>query len=185
MNIFSKLPIFGDKAHANAESDLDLTAEQQAAQDKAERIEIHRTQVRNGPVKWKTVTAGQQRRAKARATKSAIRKNFKRDVREFHMKQRVASFLRPHLQVLGLLSFAVEREVSLHEEIASTAWIVQRYGRETEIDGVKTGYASFLHDDIIAALETACAFYKAATGYEISLPADYVPAIVLDESVSA
>ena len=81
-------------------------------------------------------------------------------------RQRVAATLRPHLQVLGLVPNATGRTFSLHDEVVSTGWIVQRYGRETEIDGVKTGHVSFLKDDVFAAIQAAAAFYSSATGLE-------------------
>lgn len=166
-NIFEKLI---PKREAE---EVELTAEEQAAQDKADRIAFHRTQVRNGPVSFKYLTAGQQRRAAKRAQDSAIRKNFKREVRQYHDRQRVAAILRPHLQVLGLVPTATGRTFTEHEEIVATAWIVQRYGRELLEDGEKTGIMSFALPDVIAALQTAAKFYESATGYVITFPADF------------
>lgn len=165
MNIFSSLAkLIPSKDDAEAE----LSPEEQAAQDKADRIAFHRTQVRNGPVSFKYQSAGQQRRAAARAQKSAIRKNFKREVKQYHDRQRVAAILRPHLQVLGLVPTASGRTFTEHEEIVSTAWIVQRYGTD-----LGDGTVSFLLADVITALQTAAKFYESATGYVITFPADF------------
>jgi len=166
MNIFSSLAkLIPSKDDAEAE----LSPEEQAAQEKADRIAFHRTQVRNGPVSFKYLSAGQQRRAAERAQKSAIRKNFKREVKQYHERQRVAAILRPHLQTLGLVPTATGRTFTEHEEIVSTAWIVQRYGKAIE----DTDRVSFLLPDVIAALQTAAQFYESATGYVITFPADF------------
>lgn len=162
-NIFEKLLPKHDA------EEVELSAEEQAAQDKADRIAFHRTHVRNGPTSFKYLTAGQQRRAAARAQQSAIRKNFKREVKQYHDRQRVAAILRPHLQVLGLVPTATGRTFTEHEEIVATAWIVQRYGKQ--IEGTDT--VSFLLPDVISALQTAAKFYETATGYVITFPADF------------
>lgn len=173
MNIFSHLPIFGQKA--TADEAPELTEEEREAQAKAERIEFHRTQVRNGPVSFRYLSSGQQRRARERAERSAIRKNFKREVKGYFERQRVAAILRPHLQTLGLIPTATGRVFSEHEQIASTGWIVQRYGTEIldEETGAKTGVMSFRLEDVILAVKTAGQFYESATGYRISIPADF------------
>lgn len=163
-------------------SEAEPTADEIAAQEKADRIAYHRTQVRNGPVSFKYQTAGQQRRAAARAQKRDVRKNFKREVRGYFEKQRVSAVLRPHLQVLGLVPSATGRTFTMQDEIVSTAWIVQRYGKETEVDGAKTGHVSLFEDDVRASLSLACDFYRSATGYEIHLPTDFELAIYADLS---
>ena len=166
MNIFSHLSdkVFDSKAGDEPE----LSPEEREAQAKAERIEWHRTQVRNGPVSFRSISAGQQRRAKGRAEKSAIRKNFKREVKGYHERQRVAAILRPHLQALGLVPTATGREFTEHEQIASTGWIVQRYGTELE-----DGTMSFRLEDVILAVKTAGQLYESATGFRIAMPADF------------
>ena len=165
MNIFSSLAkLIPSKDDAEAE----LSPEEQAAQEKADRIAFHRTQVRNGPVSFKYLSAGQQRRAAERAQKSAIRKNFKREVKNYHERQRVAAILRPHLQALGLVPTATGRTFTEHEQMVSTGWIVQRYGTELE-----DGTMSFRLEDVILAVKTAGQFYESATGFRIAIPADF------------
>lgn len=181
--------IFSNLANALTGRDTDndeveLSPEEQAAQDKADRITFHRTHVRNGPTTFKMLSAGQVRRAEARVKKREQDKIFKGQVRNYFEQQRVASFLRPHLQVVGLISFVGNGEAPLADQITSTAWIVQRYGRETTVDGVGTGHASFLRDDVLGALKTAAKFYGTATGLEVRVPADFEPAIYVDEDVA-
>lgn len=178
MNIFSHLSdkLLGSKADEAPE----LTKEEQEAQAKAERIEFHRTQVRNGPTTFRYLSAGQQRRAKERAEKSAIRKNFKREVRSYHERQRVAAILRPHLQTLGLIPTATGRTFTEHEQMVSTGWIVQRYGRELE-----DGTMSFRLEDVILAVKTAGQFYESATGFRIAIPADFAVYAAASEAASA
>ena len=176
MNIFSHLPFFNKADDAEPE----LSPEEQEAQAKAERIEFHRTQVRNGPVSFRSISAGQQRRARERAEKSAIRKNFKREVKQYHERQMVAAVLRPHLQTLGLIPTATGRVFTEHEQIVSTGWIVQRYGTELE-----DGTMSFRLEDVILAIKTAGQFYESATGYRIAIPADFAVYAAASEAASA
>lgn len=177
MNIFSKLPFLGKVD----DTETELTPEEQEAQAKAERIEFHRTQVRNGPVSFRSISAGQQRRAQQRAEKSAIRKNFKREVKQYHDRQHVAMILRPHLQALSLVPTATGRVFTEHEEYVSTGWIVQRYG--VEVEGA--GRMSFALEDVLTAIRTAAAFYESATGYVITIPADFAVFAETPEAASA
>lgn len=174
MNLFSKLN-FG-KAHEDAQAILNADPEELRAADKAERIKFHREKVRNGPVNWKIPTNGQIRRAERRAAEAHTRKAFKGEVRSYFERQRVASFLRPHLQNVGLIAFYDGHEAPKFDQIVSTAWIVQRYGVEVTVDGVGTGHVSFKKGDIIDALKNAARFYQSATGLIIQIPADFEPA---------
>jgi len=179
MNIFSGLANVLKPQNKISE---ELTPEEQAAEDKKARIDWHRKNVRNGPVKFTSITAGQQRRAEARATKRQIDRNFKASVREHFEKQRAAALLRAHLQTAGLIPFVDGHEASLHDKITSTAWIVQRYGTEVSVDGVGTGHASFRRSDVLDALRMSARFYEAATGQVVRVPSDFEPAIYVDES---
>lgn len=178
-DIFSKLP--GVKAHEAAEAALEMSAEDIRAQAKAERIEFHRTKVRNGPVKFSFLTNGQVRRAQRRELDRHQRKAWRAEKASYFERQRTAAILRAHLQVVGLIPFIDGREAPLRDQITSTAWIVTRYGVEVAVDGVGTGHASFKRGDVIDALKNAASFYQSATGLIIRFPADFEPAIVLDE----
>jgi hypothetical protein len=156
---------------ADAE-DVELSPEEQALEEKKARIKFHRENVRNGPVKFNHITAGQERRAKARAQKRAIKKNFKRDVRNHFERQRVAATLRPHLQNVGLLPFYDRHEAPLQDQIVSTGWICQRYGKD-----LGNGHVSFERSAVIEALGTAAMFYNSATGTELRVGANFEPAI--------
>lgn len=180
MNIFSSLAsvLTGRKV------DEDLDVGPTEAELRAERIKFHRERVRNGPVKFTQFTAGQIRRAEARAAKRNVERNFKASVRNHFETQRAGAYLRPHLQTIGLLPFIDLHEAPLDKQITSTAWIVQRYGVEVVNDGRGTGHASFRRGDVMDAIRNAVRFYEVATGFKIAIPSDFEPAIVLDESVA-
>lgn len=170
MNILSTLPLVNDNA------EVELTPEQVAEQEKAERKSFHRDKVRNGPVRFTFMTSGQMRRAKARDEARAAKKRWRKQKQNFFANQRAAAILRPHLQVVGLIPFIDGHTASETEQIVSTAWIVQRYGSE---DKARPGHASFLRADVLAALSGAAKFYETVTGRVTSVPADYEPAIFL------
>lgn len=91
MNIFSHLfPKDADPA-------VEMTADELRAAAKAERIEFHRTSVRNGPVNFKTRTAGQERRAAQRALDRKSKKARKAQVKAYFRDQRINAMVRAGL----------------------------------------------------------------------------------------
>ena len=175
MNIFSKLAsaLTGGETEAPEPTEAEL---------KKERIEFHARSVRNGPVSFKMPTNGQIRRAEARAARNRQRKTYRAEVKNYHEKQRIAMVLRGQLKLIGAIPYLDPRDIPLATQIQATAWIVQRYGVEvTNDDGVGIGHVSFRRGDIIDAIRNAMKFYTSATGHLITLPADFEPAISLDE----
>lgn len=151
-NIFEKL----------ARSQDTVSDEEQARRD---RIEFHRTSVRNGPVSWKTQTNGQVKRGRKRAAARQQKKAYRTEVRNHFARLRQAAIVRTHLQVVGLIPFIDGHEEPLEKQAASTLWIAANYGE------------SFEHDDILAALRKAAAAYSRATGHIVTVPAGFEPAI--------
>ena len=182
MNIFSSLAnvLTGRKV----DDDGELSSDEQAAQDKAERIKFHRERVRNGPVKFTQLTNGQIRRAEARATRREIQRNFRRDVRNHLETARVAAVLRGQLQIVGLIPFLDGREAPLEQQVRSTIWIVKNYSPEVIAGEKRLVSQAFRRGDILDALATAARFYQAATGMIITIPKDFEPAIVVDEDAA-
>lgn len=162
--------------------EVELSDEEKAAQDKADRIDFHRKNVRNGPVSFKTITAGQERRTRERAVRKIERKNFRAEVRNYFERQRVAAVLRGHLQAVGLIAYVDGHEADMHDQIVSTAWINQRWGSEVIVDNQGTGHVSFSRDGVLDALRSAAEFYEKATGLIVRVPVDFEPAIHVDES---
>lgn len=172
MNLFSQLPFFGRKS---AEID-GYTAEDIAAAEKAERIDFHRKFVRNGPSSFKSMTNGQARRMKNRGIESAKRKNLKRARKDYHAQHRAAATVRGHLQIIEVLPFHTGLKYDTQAQIASTSWLVQRFGVDVLLDGEPTGYKDLSRDGILMAIGEACAFYEEITGFPVRIPAGYEPA---------
>jgi hypothetical protein len=172
VNIFSNLAsvLTGNSADEDAP---ELTAEQKSAEEKKARIKFHRESVRNGPTKFRHITAGQVRRAEARAKKRQMDRNFKREVKNYFERQRLAAAIRAHLQIVGVIPFFDGREEPLEKQVVSTVWIVQRFGVEvTNDEGIGLGFMSFREQ---------------ATGAITRVPADFEPAmfeVVADEAVA-
>lgn len=85
MNISSFMPLFNRDDEAGL-SDLDRAAKQGP---------------KNGPVKLRFISAGQQRRAEARYRKAQSRKATKRHRREFHQTGMAIAVLRGMLQTVA------------------------------------------------------------------------------------
>lgn len=174
MNIFSNLPFL------NRGSDVD--GEPTEEELKKERIEFHRTKVRNGPAGFRSLSNGQIARARVRDMKRQQRKAFRAEVKDYFEKQRVAASIRAHLQGAGYLPYFDGHEPTLHQRIVSTGWIVQRFGTEVTVDGEGTGRVSFRKGDILDAFKNAAKFYTSATGAYIQAPSDFTPAFSTDEA---
>lgn len=175
-NLFSKLPFLGTDA---ADEIVEMTTEEAEAQAKKDRIEFHRTKVRCGPVNWKHMTNGQVRRAQKREMDRQTKKAWRAEKRNYFERQRVAAYLRGHLQTVGLIPFIDGHTASLDDQIASTVLINRLYGTEVILDGEPAGYVSFERTDVLNALKSAAKFYGSTTGYLITVPADFEPAIIL------
>lgn len=131
MNILEKLPFVHDDNETESPEDV-------AAREKAERIQFHRESVRNGPVKFKSPTTGQQRRFRDRATKSLIRKNRRRQVRAYFAEQREAAQIRTHLQFVGVVAFAnPDTPIRSEQIVASAIWLVRHFAQADAGDTVE------------------------------------------------
>ena len=119
------------------------TDEEIAADLKRDRIKFHRESVRNGPVKWKSMTSGQVRRAQKRAAKRAQKNTYRAQVRNYLETRRLASVTAAKLRQAGALPYVHERELDRIQQVYATVWIVQRFGVEDD-DGV----VSFAKDDV-------------------------------------
>lgn len=124
-NLFSKLPLF------NESEGEDLSPEELAAQEKSERVEFHRTRVRNGPASFSSITNGQLRRQKARDLKAKSRKIQKRRVRAYHKQEAETAILRGHLKIVGVLASMGHDQRSEEQVQRSFAWIQRAFPAET------------------------------------------------------
>lgn len=126
MNILDRIPSL------TADAEPEEVSEEDA---KRERIDFHRRNVRNGPTSFKTITAGQERRARKRALKREQRQALRRRVRQHHAGLREAANLRGHLQSAGVLPFfSDDFTVSPAAQVRSVTWIVQRFTPESFAD---------------------------------------------------
>ena len=129
-DVFSTLP-FGT-------AEEELTDEQRAqleAEAKSERAAFHRTQVRNGPVNFKTLTGGQVRRARLRELARSSKRARRSQVQSYFEQQREHAVLRAHLQGIGVLPYVL-RSGKLSEEqmMLSVRWIVEHFGNVEDSD---------------------------------------------------
>lgn len=170
-DIFKSLP----GVTKSDDGERELTKDEIAAEEKAERIKFHRERVRNGPVNFKAITNGQIRRAQARAEANAAKKARRAEIRNHLEKMRFASVLRGQLAVAGAIPSVVE--YGMPRQVDATVWIVRRFGVSVDrVDG--PAYASFKQADVVSALRNAVDFYNRATGAGFALPSeDFEPAI--------
>lgn len=169
MDILSKLPsLTDDRDTAVAEQVFEV-------ESKRDRIAFHRAKVRNGPVNYKTVTAGQERRAQKRALARETRRARRVQVRNYFETQKLAAAVRGHLQRAGVLSYLGQTEIDRHLQVTSTVWLLQRFGVNVEVDGVETDEVSFAYDDVLKGLRAALKFHGQATGQEgLDIPEDFI-----------
>lgn len=106
----------------------DLTPEEL----KAQRIQFHREKVRNGPANFTYWTAGQQRRAQARAAKSQHRKLNQRHRRNFKTGELDRAILRGQLQAIGALPYATDFKPTVQMSISASTWLVANFAPRNE-----------------------------------------------------
>lgn len=175
MDLLSKLPFLkGDPEVEDTRTDEEI-----AEQAKKDRIKFHRESVRNGPVKFKTVTAGQERRAQKRALARQKKNNYRSQVRSYLETRRLASITAGKLREAGALPYVdVRWPVDRVQQVLATAWIVQRFGVEDE-----DGETSYALDDVVAALNAALKFYGQAYNFgEQALPEGYIVPLYTEAS---
>ena len=160
-DFFSKLPSLLGRQDDSEPTDAELELEA-----KKERIEFHRTHVRNGPTTFRHVTEGDARREQARAVRRQMKKARRSQLRSYHQTQRLAATVRGHLQLAGLIPFVVPQPLDPWQQARSAAWLVQHFSE---------GPTSFAYDDVLASLSRALKFYGQAVGIPgLQVPADYV-----------
>lgn len=170
LNVFKHVPGI-DKADEAPE----LTKDEIAAAEKAERIQFHRESVRNGPANFRSITNGQIRRLQARSEARIARKERRDKVRRQLHADRFAATLRGQLAVAGVFPMSIEQ--SLKAQVDATVWIVRRFG--VSVERPEGGaYASFKREDVLTALRSAVDFYNRATGAHFAKPGDdFEPAL--------
>ena len=99
-------------------------------------------------------------------TKRARRKQ----VAEYLEIQKIGASTRGQLQLAGVLPFHAPRDLDLAQQVKSTIWVVERFGKEGE-----DGSMSYAHDDVLLALAAALEFYGKVIGDEtLQVPEGYV-----------
>lgn len=129
------------------------------ANERAERIRFHREKVRNGPVNYGFTTAGQQRRALARAKKSHDRKTNKAYRRSFITNLRAVAVLRGQLQTIGALPFITEHKPTTQQRLRAGSWLVQRFAPRDDAGELLLG-----DDTVVEAVKAAKRTYLEAVG---------------------
>lgn len=153
--------LFGGSRDEEAVPFEDLSPEEQAevlAEEKAERVKFHRKSVRNGPVKWRTITTGQQRRQATRDQKALERKANRRHRRNFRQKQVKVATLRGQLQTIGVLPTATGIVFREGDRIAAYQWLTHRFGQRDD-----QGHLILNNDTVQDAVKAAGTEYHRLT----------------------
>ena len=151
----------GQRGTADATPFEDLSLEEQAeviAEEKAERVKYHREHVRNGPARFRTITAGQQRRQAERDKAALQRKANRNHRRNYLKKQRAVSVLRGQLQAVGVLPYRTDAQPSLASRIAAHQWIAVRFGERDD-----HGHLVLTEGSVQKAVQTATDEYRRLT----------------------
>lgn len=172
MDILSKLP--GLKPETATVEEID------EAQAKKDRIAYHRDHVRNGPVKHRSITSGQERRARQRRLERQTRKARKAQVRLYLAQQREAATLRGHLQAAGVQAYAGEHVATGEQALRSIVWIVRHYADDSAVD--ENGRVEVTHEVVVGALTAALNRWQTLAGMPVT---PLSPAYVLPVSLSA
>lgn len=159
---------------------MDILSNLPTIKDESQDREVKSGAPKNGPARYRTPTNGQLRRARERFLKGQTRKARRNQIQNYFATQRLGAYVHAHLQAAGVLPYAEERELDLHQQAVSAAWLVARFGVEATIEDdegnrLKTGEVSFAYFDVLEALRNALKFYGQVAGLEdLRIPDDYV-----------
>lgn len=151
-------------------------------QAKADRIKFHRDHVRNGPVKFKSPTSGQQRRAHDRAIARNIKRTHKAQVRQFFADQRQASIVRGKLDVVGIGvadsqgdPYLVNRLFTQEKTVQAARWLITYFAHAEVGDTIEVNEKVMLD-----SFRDALNFARKASGLpEADLPQGYADTIAV------
>ena len=161
--ILSKIPTLSKDEDTRTDDEI-------AAEEKAARVKFHRDKVRCGPVKFRPPSNGQLRRERQRALDTMTKRARRKQVAEYLEIQKIGASTRGQLQLAGVLPFHAPRDLDLAQQVKSTIWVVERFGKEGE-----DGSMSYAHDDVLLALAAALEFYGKVIGDEtLQVPEGYV-----------
>jgi hypothetical protein len=130
----------------------DLSPEKQErilAEEKAARVKDHRDNVRNGPVRHRYISTGQQRRRVERDKASFDRKLNKRHRRKYMNDRIGTAVLRGQLQALGAAEVHPGTVFTIQQRINAGRWVLERFGAQIPADGTLDEQV------LITAVETA------------------------------
>lgn len=154
--------LFRSKKRRTADESTEAELAAQAADDRAARIQFHRESVRNGPVKFKTISAGRVASRDRRAQAAAVRKMNVKHRRRFIAKRLETNELRGHLQALGVLPGGSPEQVPASQRTNILLSISSRYGARDD-DGNLIIADEFVGD----AVEAATGDYLERTGQRV------------------
>lgn len=122
-------------------------------EEKAQRIEWHRRNVRNGPARFTALSQGRAESRDRRRREAAQRKVNVKHRRRWIGEQRGRAVLRGQLQALGTLPYAdPDFKPTLRMRLEAGQWIVRRFG-ERDKDGVLVLSDTLLPDAAQAAYQ--------------------------------
>lgn len=121
----------------------DEAPETDEAKAKAERIAFHRSHVKNGPAKFRSVGPSDEKRARRRALARQTKKAERAQRKQHFAQTREHAILRGHLQRVGVIAYETDYQPSESQRLQSAAWLIHRFVPVSEID------------DVQAALQTA------------------------------
>lgn len=125
----------------------ELSEEEQAkilADEKKDRIEEHRSKVRNGPVRWTSITSGQMRRRRVRDAAAHSKKATRRARKSYHAAQAETATLRGQLIILKVLPSSSDFVPTMTQRLNASTWIVRKFGLRNDEGEL------ILHDDVLA-----------------------------------
>lgn len=144
--------------------DRELTPEEleaEAAEAKKARIKYHRDNVRNGPVKYRSITTGMQRRAAERAQDSQARKTNRRYRRAWMAQRAEIATLRGHLIILGVVECKGDTVFTPEQIRESSVWVIRKYGTRDEETGELVQHDNLLAESVGKAREAFLQFHGA------------------------
>lgn len=144
---------------------------------KKQRIKFHRERVRNGPVKFRTMTTGQVRREQKRELDRRTKKARRKQVRDYRRRIVEATTIHAMLQAAGVVSYVdPNRKAAPGDAANAIVWLIKRFAKPN-----KEGNVEVTREVVIDSLTRGLQTWQAITGQPVT---PLSPAYELPVSVS-
>lgn len=104
---------------------------------KAERIDWHRRNVRNGPVKFRQPGPSDEKRQRRLALRRQTKKAERAQRKQHFAQTREHALLRGQLQRVGVIAYETDFQPSGQDRMQAVAWLIHRFVEISDLEEIE------------------------------------------------